>query len=932
MAQRISRMAALAGALLLATAVQAADCQQSQLLLRVVSNDAGWQALPMRCLGEDNWGLDLEFSGVAGQKLQFDINGNWDLATTFGDRNADGVGDLGEAAIPVAASGYQRIRFNPQTRNYSISAVTPDLPPQAIVTPALIQLDLADGINSQQFDASSSSDDGELPLSFAWAGSALEQSTFKRCIAAPGLNSATVTATDAAGQHATATGYAQVIDSRSPQPPLAVIKPVSAALAVGQRLTLDGSLSFDRDGGKVSYSWSTGGKAATENLLLESAGEQSVTLTVTDDEGQSHSSSLQLTVADNAPPTVLLLGGPELAAKTGASLTLTATAADSDGYIASYAWDGQPGTSQLQRSYDTAGEYPLSVTVTDNHGLSASAEMTVVVTDAEQPAEFKLYFDAKAFASAPTIWAWITGGSEISKLEGFTWDNQQQLSLDQASGYYVWLLDESYQAEVKAGKTLNFILNKGATQSRSSPGCLSDGRWFDTLGECLNKPFSPYIGPYLTLLNPPLPPATTARVLDPATSMVINYELQNPPSGFVGKALYRKKGDSNWIEVVEDKVAALPDGFGKVHHITLTGLTPETRYEYKVVGANGQQSAQYHFDTAATNMDYSRFLLIGDMQDEQGKQRWQDIADAIVAGHMSEFDFIITVGDMVKDDEAKNGDRFYWWKVFFDKGQNLFAYKPMLPTMGNHDTPANPNAVNKEVYWSNAEDTRSFRKYFYMTMDMSKPDYYSFNYGNATFMAVNSEIPVFYGRNPSRDTGNSRAAQESWLQQRLNDSQNQQWTFVYAHVPHINPAGGKDEVQYMRPQVDNFNGKLDWSLTGHVHQYQRLKPAFATSNSHEIKANYGRGANQGVGYLISPPAGQFPRNGGADMGKLAYYPNHNGTVTYEIGFSIIQLDGGKFSLRTYGMGDSEVPTRNPSGYGDNRGKKLLDSISYDKGP
>ncbi len=116
-----------------------------------------------------------------------------------------------------------------------------------------------------------------------------------------------------------------------------------------------------------------------------------------------------------------------------------------------------------------------------------------------------------------------------------------------------------------------------------------------------------------------------------------------------------------------------------------------------------------------------------------------------------------------------------------------------------------------------------------------------------------------------------------------------------------------------------------------MHQYQRLKPAYATSNSHEIKASYGRGSEQGVGYLISPPAGQFPRNSNGDMGKLAYYPNHNGTATYETGFSIIQLDGSKFSLRTYGMGDSEVLTRNPSGYGDNRAKKLLDSISYDKG-
>ncbi|MDO6575655.1 fibronectin type III domain-containing protein, partial [Staphylococcus pasteuri_A] len=77
----------------------------------------------------------------------------------------------------------------------------------------------------------------------------------------------------------------------------------------------------------------------------------------------------------------------------------------------------------------------------------------------------------------------------------------------------------------------------------------------------------------------------------------------------------------------------LGEGWGKVHHITLTNLQADTEYQYKVIGPNGKFSAEYAFKTASTNMDYSRFLVVGDMQDEQGEQRWHDIAQAISSEH-----------------------------------------------------------------------------------------------------------------------------------------------------------------------------------------------------------------------------------------------------------------------------------------------------------
>lgn len=447
-----------------------------------------------------------------------------------------------------------------------------------------------------------------------------------------------------------------------------------------------------------------------------------------------------------------------------------------------------------------------------------------------------------------------------------------------------------------------------------------------------SEAFTPYIGPYLTLLQPtPLKSDGTATVLNPETSMVINYELKARPKNYIGAVRFRKL-DGEWQLQQEDDYKPIQELVGKVHHITLTGLSSNTVYEYQVVGPQNTYGKTYRFETAANALDSSRFLVVGDMQDEQQKQRWQDVANAIVEDHLDDFDFIITVGDMVKDDIPESGERFYWWRVFFSKGEALFASKPIFPALGNHDTPAHPEIADFRHYSSNPEDTLSFRKYFYLNTDMSKPDYYSFQYGNACLLSVNSEIPVFYGRYPERDKSQRVKEQANWLEQAVTQASQCPWSFAYWHVPPINPAGGKNEVKYLRPYANFFNQKLDWSITGHVHEYQRVKPLQAYTDRFDFKERYGRDRQQGVGYLIAPPAGQWPRDNTSDqMNQLAFYPHNQYGVAYEVGFTIVQTQANNIEIKTYGMGDvSDRPQ--PKGYreGNKRGKMLIDKVSYSK--
>ena len=66
--------------------------------------------------------------------------------------------------------------------------------------------------------------------------------------------------------------------------------------------SFDGSGSSDSDGSITSYAWSFGGTGSTANHTFSSAGTYSVTLTVTDNDGASDTSTQSVTVTDGSEP------------------------------------------------------------------------------------------------------------------------------------------------------------------------------------------------------------------------------------------------------------------------------------------------------------------------------------------------------------------------------------------------------------------------------------------------------------------------------------------------------------------------------------------------------------------------------------------------------------------------------------------------------
>ena len=159
---------------------------------------------------------------------------------------------------------------------------------------------------------------------------------------------------------------------------------------VGTPVTFDGSGSIDPDGSIASYAWTFGdgssGSGVRPSATYASAGNFTVTLTVTDDRGAS-SQPVTTTVTVNVgqqPPTASA-GGP-YSGTVNQQVAFDGTgSSDPDGSVVSYAWrfgDGNSGTGPTPtHSYAAGGAFTVTLTVTDNDNLTGTSTTTANITD-----------------------------------------------------------------------------------------------------------------------------------------------------------------------------------------------------------------------------------------------------------------------------------------------------------------------------------------------------------------------------------------------------------------------------------------------------------------------------------------------------------------------------------------------------------------------
>ncbi len=199
----------------------------------------------------------------------------------------------------------------------------------------------------------------------------------------------TLTITSISGAQRTSAAFnLVVVEPEENQPPVADFSASPQSGNPPLEVMFDGSASTDTDGTIESYHWDFG-DGNTESGILTShvytePGTYTITLTVEDDEGDTGMVTQQVRV--NAAPVADF--SHTLTPVTGeAPLDVSVNAADSfdpDGQIVLYAWDFGDDTTvsgsdlvSTSHIYEFPGAYIISLTVTDNDGLSDSVSELV---------------------------------------------------------------------------------------------------------------------------------------------------------------------------------------------------------------------------------------------------------------------------------------------------------------------------------------------------------------------------------------------------------------------------------------------------------------------------------------------------------------------------------------------------------------------------
>lgn len=158
---------------------------------------------------------------------------------------------------------------------------------------------------------------------------------------------------------------------------------------VGSPVGFDGSGSSDSDGTIEGYAWDFGdgstGVGVNPVNTYGSAGTFTVVLTVTDDGGATAQSSTTVTVSVGLQPPVADAGGP-YSGTAGVAIEFDGSgSADPDGSVVSWAWDfgdGSTGEGATPvHTYAASGAFTVTLTVTDDDGLTDGASTTARVSD-----------------------------------------------------------------------------------------------------------------------------------------------------------------------------------------------------------------------------------------------------------------------------------------------------------------------------------------------------------------------------------------------------------------------------------------------------------------------------------------------------------------------------------------------------------------------
>jgi len=290
------------------------------------------------------------------------------------------------------------------------------------------------------------------------------------------------------------------------------------------------------------------------------------------------------------------------------------------------------------------------------------------------------------------------------------------------------------------------------------------------------------------------------------TGLTIMWETSQPATATVryGRERLTPMGDTFMSEVTYTETATAEHS-GTIQQVTLSGLQLRTLYHYQVVSrlASGEEVASEDavFRTAPETDTPFTFAVYGDSRRPASwfarSDTHRKIAEAIDA---SRPDLVLHTGDLTLDGSQHQG----WLSEFFGPAKVLLSDTPVYVAIGNHEM---------RSHW-----------FFDFFAYPSPENYYSFDYGNTHFVALDSYETV-KGVSGYAVIGRESAAYR-WFVDDLKAAK-AKWKVVFLHHPlyssnfQFDPQSLKLR-EVLAPVFEQYG--VDIVFNGHDHLYERSYP------------------------------------------------------------------------------------------------------------
>ena len=254
-----------------------------------------------------------------------------------------------------------------------------------------------------------------------------------------------------------------------------------------------------------------------------------------------------------------------------------------------------------------------------------------------------------------------------------------------------------------------------------------------------------------------------------------------------------RKATVCWVEQVSE--ARLGSAPGRLttaapalqsHKVTYADLKPGSTYYYDV---NGTEAGKGRFKTPPDGDADFRFIVYGDTRTRH--ELHQKVVNAMLK---AEPDFVVHTGDLVS-----NGGETALWPIFFNIEKELLRQTVFFPSLGNHER-------NDPQY--------------YDFFDVKTP-YYSFTWGGARFVVLNSDFD-----NAALSAAGKEqfwTEQTRWMEDELRASEKATFRFLVFHHPPITAVkrrqGENEREAALIPLFERY--KVTAVFNGHDHAYQR---------------------------------------------------------------------------------------------------------------